>query len=181
MAKVGRLVIDPGHGGSRPGVVLKDNGGKVVIREADAALHTALTLKWVLLNELEVPFDVVLTRNEDVWVPFHRRTNTYGDLFVAVHYDIPHGGKPIYYQARGDVSKCVAGFVNALSGNEHPLWSTRRAAHVGGRLYIDDVHYPAILVEVDTIDNYKDNREYRLAKVRPLAKALKEVMNALLA
>ena len=177
MAKVKRLVIDPGHGGSRPGVVMKDDDGNILVREADAALHTALTLKWVLLNEIGVPFDVVLTRNRDEWVPFARRTNTHGDLFVALHYDIPNGAKPIYYQARGGISRCIAGVLRILTGKEHPLWSTRMATHVGGRLYIDDVHYPAVLVEVDTIDNYKDDKEYRLGKMRPLAHALTEVMN----
>lgn len=168
-----RLVIDPGHDGKAVGVV---HDG---VMEKDATLATALTLKWVLVNELDVDFDVILTRTDDRPTPLHRRIAIPATLFFSVHYDIPHGGKPIYHQKRCGPSTYVAYRLSILTGGEHPVWSTRQAAHTGGRLFIDDAHHPAVLWEVDTIDKYRPEREYRLMKARPMARALVEVMKDL--
>jgi len=172
-----KLVIDPGHGGHAPGVVVKDSTGRVVLKESDANLATALTLKWVLVNEMAAPFEVVLTRSTDEFVPLHRRAVMTGDLMVSLHYDIPNGGAPIYYQRRCGVSAYVAYRANVLTGWRKPVWSTYEAVHTGRRLYIDDAKHPAILVEVDTIDKYVDSKEYRLSKMRPLAKSIIDIMN----
>jgi len=168
-----RLVIDPGHGHPYTGVVYED---KV---EADAAFELAKTLKWVLLEELNVGFKVLLTRTDGMFVPFHKRTGIPADLLLSIHFDIPNGGMPIYYQQCRDDSAYVAHRLRILTGNRNPVWSTKRAAHQGGRLYIDDAHHVAVLWEADTIDNYKHTKEYRLSLARPMAKAVQEVMNEL--
>ena len=168
-----RLVIDPGHGGDKPGVVFNN------LREADATLATALTLKYVLAEELNAPFEIAMTRAQDVFTPFNRRTGIPATLLISIHYDIEWGAKPMYWQQGRCDSYYVARRLVTITGFEHPLWETKRAAHTGGRLYIDDANHPAVLWEVDTINHYEDSKEYRLSRARPMAKALIEVMEEL--
>jgi len=78
---VGRVVIDPGHGGSDPGAL---GAG---ISEAAIALDIALKLEVLLTQAAGV--EVVLTRRSDVYVGLQDRTaiaNRDGaDLFVSIH------------------------------------------------------------------------------------------------
>lgn len=78
---VGRVVIDPGHGGSDPGALGAD------ISEAAITLDIALKLE-VLLTQV-TGLEVVLTRRSDVYVGLQERTaiaNRDGaDLFVSIH------------------------------------------------------------------------------------------------
>ena len=164
------LVIDPGHGGKHSGVVREDG-----LREADATLATALTLKWLLVR-MEAPFGIMLTRTEDKSIPFSARVVP-ATLSVSLHYDIPNGAKPIYHQKDRLTSYYVAERIRLLTGKQHPVWSTEAAAHTGGRLYIDDAKHEMVLVEVDTIDKYVDDPDYRVEKMLPLAGALMVVMD----
>ncbi|MCX6539374.1 MAG: N-acetylmuramoyl-L-alanine amidase [Acidobacteria bacterium] len=79
--RVGRVVIDPGHGGSDPGALGAD------ISEAAITLDIALKLEALLAQATGV--DVVLTRRSDVYVGLQERTaiaNRDGaDLFVSIH------------------------------------------------------------------------------------------------
>ena len=77
------VVIDPGHGGRDPGAVAGE------INEADLMLTFALSLQ-AALEETGL-FDVVLTREADVFVPLTRRL-TYArdadaDVFLSFHAD----------------------------------------------------------------------------------------------
>ncbi len=78
---VGRIVIDPGHGGRDPGAV----GAGVT--EADMTLDIALRLEKLLVKEPGI--EVVMTRRTDVYVPLEERTaiaNRAGaDLFLSIH------------------------------------------------------------------------------------------------
>lgn len=168
-----RLVIDPGHGYPYTGVVYDG------IVEADAAFALSKTLKWVLVEELKVGFDVIMTRYDESFVPFHKRTNMPATLLFSVHFDIPNGGMPIYFQQGRDDSAYVAHRLRILTDGRNPVWSTTRAAHQNGRLYIDDALHPAVIWEADTIDRYKDDKEYRLSLARPMANALIEVVHDL--
>jgi N-acetylmuramoyl-L-alanine amidase len=80
--KVGRVVIDPGHGGKDTGTI-----GPTGLREKDLVLDVALKLKKLLQDRLET--EVVLTREDDKFVPLEERTaiaNQVGaDLFVSIH------------------------------------------------------------------------------------------------
>ncbi len=80
--KVGRIAIDPGHGGRDTGSV--GTGG---LTEKDLVLDVALQLKELLEERLGT--EVVLTREEDVFVPLEERTavaNQEGaDLFISIH------------------------------------------------------------------------------------------------
>ncbi len=80
--KVGRVVIDPGHGGKDTGSI-----GPTGLLEKDLVLDVALRLKKLLEERLGT--DVMLTRSGDEFVPLEERTaiaNQHGaDLFVSIH------------------------------------------------------------------------------------------------
>ncbi|PIE72849.1 MAG: hypothetical protein CSA20_05995 [Deltaproteobacteria bacterium] len=75
------IVIDPGHGGKDPGAT--GHG----IKEKDVVLKLAKQLAPILKKELDC--EVILTREEDVYIPLEERTaiaNTKGaDLFLSLH------------------------------------------------------------------------------------------------
>ena len=79
--QVSRIVIDAGHGGRDPGA--QANG----LREADVALDIARRVAQRLAAEPGV--EVILTRNDDTFVPLRARTalaNEVGaDLFLSIH------------------------------------------------------------------------------------------------
>lgn len=76
------IVIDPGHGGKDPGAT----GGRGT-REKDVNLAAALELSRVLKERGD--FDVMLTREEDVFIPLSERSelanSRNADLFVSLH------------------------------------------------------------------------------------------------
>jgi N-acetylmuramoyl-L-alanine amidase len=80
--KVGRVVIDPGHGGKDTGTI-----GPSGLREKDLVLAVALKLRDLLSERLGV--EVILTRQDDRFVPLEERTaiaNQKGaDLFISIH------------------------------------------------------------------------------------------------
>lgn len=77
------IVLDPGHGGIDPGAE-RDGAG-----EAELMLAFARELKEVLLRDGR--FAVVLTREEDIFVPLETRTSiarkAKADLFLSLHAD----------------------------------------------------------------------------------------------
>ncbi|MCU0903073.1 MAG: N-acetylmuramoyl-L-alanine amidase [Tabrizicola sp.] len=77
------VVLDPGHGGIDPGA---ERDGQ---SEADLMLTFARELKEVLLRDGR--FSVVMTREEDVFVPLETRTSiaraAEADLFLSLHAD----------------------------------------------------------------------------------------------
>ena len=77
------VVLDPGHGGIDPGAEREGQS------EADLMLTFARELKEVLLRDGR--FRVVMTREEDVFVPLETRTSiartAEADLFLSLHAD----------------------------------------------------------------------------------------------
>lgn len=82
IAKIRRIVVDPGHGGHDPGAV-----GPNGIQEKDVVLSIGLKLRDLLKEELGL--DVVMTRSSDVFIPLEERTaianKVNADLFLSVH------------------------------------------------------------------------------------------------
>ena len=80
--KIKTIIIDPGHGGKDPGAV-----GPGGIYEKDLTLDIALKLKRLL--EHDGNFNVLLTRENDIFIPLEERTafaNRHnGDLFISIH------------------------------------------------------------------------------------------------
>lgn len=78
-----RIVIDPGHGGEDPGAV-----GYRGLYEKDVVLDIALKVRDLLKTQFP-HYDVLLTRDRDVFIPLQDRTayaNRHkADLFVSIH------------------------------------------------------------------------------------------------
>lgn len=76
------IVIDPGHGGPRPGTI-----GKSGLQEKTVNLDVALALQKLLKEKAGL--DAILTRESDVDVPLENRTvianQKRADLFVSIH------------------------------------------------------------------------------------------------
>jgi len=80
--KIGRIVVDPGHGGHDTGSI-----GPHGLREKDLALDVALHLGKLLEDRLGA--EVIYTREHDTYVPLEARTalanKTQADLFISIH------------------------------------------------------------------------------------------------
>jgi N-acetylmuramoyl-L-alanine amidase len=80
--KIGRIVIDPGHGGHDTGTI-----GPTGLQEKDVVLDVALRLKKLL--ERNTGCTVILTRSDDTFIPLEERTavanEQAADLFISVH------------------------------------------------------------------------------------------------
>jgi N-acetylmuramoyl-L-alanine amidase len=80
--KIGRIVVDAGHGGHDTGTIGPDG-----LLEKDLVLDVSLRLGKLLENRLGA--DVVYTRDDDTFVPLETRTaianQQQADLFISVH------------------------------------------------------------------------------------------------
>jgi N-acetylmuramoyl-L-alanine amidase len=80
--KIGRIVIDPGHGGHDTGTI-----GPNGLREKDLVLEVGRRLGKLL--ETRLGADVVYTRRDDTFVPLETRTaianQQRADLFISIH------------------------------------------------------------------------------------------------
>jgi len=96
--KIGRIVIDAGHGGHDSGTL-----GAGGIEEKDVVLDVALRLGKLLHDRLGA--EVVYTRDDDTFVPLETRTaianKAQADLFISVHAnsssDVTVKGVEVYY------------------------------------------------------------------------------------
>jgi N-acetylmuramoyl-L-alanine amidase len=80
--KVGRIVIDPGHGGHDTGTV-----GPEGLREKDLVLDVSKRLG--ALIEERMNSEVIYTRSDDTFIPLEQRTEianqAKADLFLSIH------------------------------------------------------------------------------------------------
>ena len=80
--KIGRIVIDAGHGGHDTGTI-----GPNGLLEKDLVLDVALRLGKLLEDRLGAP--VVYTRDDDTFIPLETRTaianQQQADLFISIH------------------------------------------------------------------------------------------------
>jgi N-acetylmuramoyl-L-alanine amidase len=81
--KIGRIVIDPGHGGHDTGTI-----GPTGLMEKDLCLDVALRLGKLIQQKLPGA-EIVYTRSDDTFIPLEQRTNianeAKADLFISVH------------------------------------------------------------------------------------------------
>ena len=80
--KIGRIVIDPGHGGHDSGTIGVDG-----LMEKDVVLDVALRLGQLLHDKLGA--EIIYTRSDDTFIPLETRTaianKAEADLFISVH------------------------------------------------------------------------------------------------
>jgi N-acetylmuramoyl-L-alanine amidase len=119
--KVGRIVIDAGHGGHDTGTI-----GPSGLMEKDLCLDVALRLGKIIQQKLPSA-EVVFTRADDTFIPLERRTEianqAKADLFISIHanssQDHHARGIETYYlnfTGSSDAME-VASRENALSAN----------------------------------------------------------------
>ena len=116
--KVGRVVVDPGHGGHDPGAI-----GPGGLREKDLVLSIARRLKPLLEERLGT--QVIMTRDDDRFIPLEERTaianQHQADLFISIHGNSSRGrratGAETFYLnfARSASAQEVATRENAAS------------------------------------------------------------------
>ena len=119
--KIGRIVIDAGHGGHDTGTI-----GPTGLMEKDLCLDVALRLGKIIQQHLPSA-EVVFTRDDDTFIPLERRTEianeAKADLFLSIHANSSqdHGARGIetYYLSLTGSSDAmeVASRENALSAN----------------------------------------------------------------
>jgi N-acetylmuramoyl-L-alanine amidase len=117
--KVGRIVIDPGHGGHDTGTI-----GPSGLMEKDLCLDLALRLGKTLQEKLP-GVEVVYTRTDDTYVPLEERTalanRVKADMFLSIHANASRDrsarGVETYYLSFATSSDAmeVAARENALS------------------------------------------------------------------
>jgi N-acetylmuramoyl-L-alanine amidase len=118
--KIGRIVIDPGHGGHDLGTV-----GPGGLLEKNLVLSLARDLQRLIQEELGA--EVVLTRNDDTFVSLEDRTaianQHHADLFISIHANSSHNrsisGVETYYLdfAKTASEREVAARENASADN----------------------------------------------------------------
>jgi len=117
--KIGRIVIDPGHGGHDTGTI-----GPTGLMEKDLCLDVALRLGKIIQQKLPGA-DIVYTRSDDTFIPLEERTHianeAKADLFVSIHANSSpdHGARGVetyYLNLRGSPeAMAVAARENAVS------------------------------------------------------------------
>jgi N-acetylmuramoyl-L-alanine amidase len=97
--KIGRIVIDAGHGGHDTGTI-----GPTGLMEKDLCLDVALRLGKLIQQKLPGA-EIVYTRSDDTFIPLEERTNianeAKADLFLSIHANSSpdHGARGVetYY------------------------------------------------------------------------------------
>jgi N-acetylmuramoyl-L-alanine amidase len=86
--KIGRIVIDAGHGGHDTGTI-----GPTGLMEKDLCLDVALRLGKIIQQRLPGA-EVVYTRSDDTFIPLEERTHianeARADLFISIHANSSH-------------------------------------------------------------------------------------------
>jgi len=102
--KIGRIVIDPGHGGQDTGTM-----GPTGLVEKDLCLDVALRLGRIIEQHLPGA-EVIFTRTDDTFIPLEDRTNIANkmkaDLFLSIHanwsrYNAARGVETYYLNLKG--------------------------------------------------------------------------------
>lgn len=117
--KIGRIVIDAGHGGHDTGTI-----GPTGLMEKDLCLDVALRLGKIIQQRLPGA-DIVYTRSDDTFIPLEERTNianqAKADLFISIHANssqdhLARGVETYYLNLKGSAEAMeVAARENASS------------------------------------------------------------------
>ena len=142
---VKKIIIDPGHGGKDPGAMAFG------MKEKNIVLDIAKKLAPLLKKELRC--EVLLTRNQDVFIPLEERTaiaNTQNaDLFISLHINAHPSAK-----------------VRGLETYYLNLTTNAEAMRVAARENATSTHQMSDLQDIlsDIMKNSKINESSRLAE-----------------
>ncbi|WP_316766684.1 N-acetylmuramoyl-L-alanine amidase [Pedobacter frigiditerrae] len=153
--KIKTIVIDAGHGG-------KDGSTRgSYSTEKDVALKTAIRLG-KLIEENMKDVKVILTRNDDTFVPLYERiaiaNNAKADLFISIHCN----DMPVVS------SRYISGYTRNKKGKKVPVYKTRYAKSTStrgvetfvsgsGRINEQDAAIKRENASIFLEDNYKEN------------------------
>lgn len=163
-----RIMLDPGHGGSDPGVVR--NG----LNEKDLTLDMALKLR-DMLNEAGAT--VIMTRDTDKTVDLLARSRTANalapDVFVSIHCngvdDVFPGGTETFYCNVAPYSQQLAALIHTYLVREIGLLD--RKVRQGDYHVIRETQMPSSLVEVAFLSNSYEHSRLRDPAFRQQAAA----------
>lgn len=147
------IVVDPGHGGSDPGAC-SDN-----VKEKDLTLDISFRLRDLLENG---GFDVIMTREEDIYVDTYRRpamaNEVDADLFISVHINSftnsnPSGLETLCYPSE-EKKKLAIAIQNSMVETLGLL--DRGIVAKSGYIVTRETKMPSALAEVGFISNPND-------------------------
>ncbi len=151
------IMIDPGHGGEDPGAV------GCGLEEKNVNLETSLNLRQLLQDN---GFDVIMTREEDVYLTLASRTDYANaqrvDRFVAIHTNAsspPSTGVETfcYYTA----STFSFDLRDKIQNEMLSIWQLRdRGVKTAGFYVLKHTVMPATLSELAFINNCTDDALY---------------------
>ncbi|MBZ5609315.1 MAG: N-acetylmuramoyl-L-alanine amidase [Acidobacteriia bacterium] len=121
--KVGRIVLDPGHGGHDTGTI-----GPKGLREKDLVLDVAKKLGALIEDRLGS--EVVYTRSDDTFIPLERRTEianeAKADLFLSIHANSSPvrsaAGVETYYLSLTTSRTALDVAARENSGSQQTVW-----------------------------------------------------------
>ena len=133
---LGRIVLDPGHGGKDPGAQNAAHG----LKEKNLVLDVARRLRRALE---EAGFEVIMTRDDDVYIPLERRpriaNRARADLFISIHFNAVASAKPEgsetfaftpQFQASSKFAKPSRQDNRSYPGNANDPWNTLLGYHL---------------------------------------------------
>jgi N-acetylmuramoyl-L-alanine amidase len=149
------VIIDPGHGGSDPGAVNKDN------YEKKYNLEIAKKIESYLKNNYEVK--VLMTRNSDTTVSLDDRTafanKENADFYLSIHQN-SGGGEGFESYVYVQVSKETKAIQNAIHLETAKVMQKNNVRNRGQKQanfhVLRETKMPAVLLEVLFIDNEQD-------------------------
>lgn len=131
-----RIVIDAGHGGKDSGACNDGHG----LLEKDLTLDVSLRLK-ALLERAD--FEVVMTRDRDVYVPLDQRpkvaNRAKADLFISLHFNAAASASAAgfesyaltpQYQASSKYPRPTSKDATRYKGNAHDPWNALITYHL---------------------------------------------------
>lgn len=140
------IVIDPGHGGTDPGAI-----GKHGLMEKDIVIDVALRLRRLVENKLGAK--VIMTRDEDIFIPLGERTaiaNRNGaDLFVSIHAN----------SSRREGARGVETYLLGKATDKEAMEAAIRENSAAGKSSVDDLQW----ILTDLLTTAKKEESLRLA------------------
>lgn len=166
--KQGKIVLDAGHGGRDAGCASRHED----YEEKSLALSTTFLVQEALRK---LGYEVVLTRNHDVYLPLSTRAdlaNTQGaDLFVSIHYNYAISqeveGIEVYYykdeknpgsqrivESKKLAQKVLSSLLDTTNANSRGVKQANFAV-------VRETKMPAVLIEAGFLSNKKERHRLR--------------------
>lgn len=144
------IMLDPGHGGEDPGAI-----GKNRTREKDIVLQISRRLRTLIQNEKSMKMKVLMTRNDDVFIPLRVRVakarSQQADMFVSIHADAftnrSARGSSVFVLSNKGATSSAASYLAQTQNEADQIGGVNRS----GDAYLDHTIFD--LVQTKTITN----------------------------